>query len=386
MAEKIKTRIQMAHLLHERMNKSYSTLFEKQELEPDTTLVKTYLKEAHLPENSSGDKTFDTIKRVFSFETLRKDLGFSVRRTEEEYFYQVDAFFKREPVSIYLDATNTRFWILHSMNSSIALDNLLESIVSMTPLLDNAWIPTHLLEAVAKFGNFRGLGLDYDRRFLPDVDFESDSTPVEYLKMQLFGNKAADVLRILREEGAFPHETTLSKVKIKHWINNNSEFSIDDIKYDGKITARGTSFQSHIEIIQEIYGKYQHLITKVENEFALHWILSDNSLSLRGEPVNFIFERPIVNLKSFCKHLFDASEPFRLWGVPNFINDKFARVAAVDLHVGTRLMFEITSDFIRIFLPDGGCGNSIVRVYTNLQHYYDSLIKAQNGDERSVFE
>ena len=57
--------------------------------------------------------------------------------------------------------------------------------------------------------------------------------------MQLWGNKSADVFNVLRAHGAFPHETTLSKVKIKFSLDGeqNGNFSLDDIKYDGKITT-----------------------------------------------------------------------------------------------------------------------------------------------------
>jgi hypothetical protein len=241
---------------------------------------------------------------------------------------------------------------------------------------------------MSALGHFRGLNLDYDRRILPDVDFESEETPVEFLKMQLWGNKAHDVLRVLMDKDAFPHESTLSKVKIKHWLKDTADggFSIDDIKYDGKITARGTSFRSHIDVIQKIHSAYRELITRVEQKYQLRWREVDGRRSLSGEPINFAFERPISNLMSFCTHLFDAADPFRLWGVPVIIGEEYVRIAAVDLHVGSRLNFEITPEFIRVYLPEGGCGNSVVRVYTNLQHYYDSLIRAQDGDERSIFE
>lgn len=379
----------MGQALQERMNKTYSTLLDKQELEPDTTLVKSYLREVHLSEEATNDSVFNLAKDLFSEKQIQKRGEIRVRETEEEFFFLVDGIGRGgEQVTIYLDATNPRFWILHSMNSSILLDDLFDVLVSVTPLFDKTWIPTHLLARMAKFGHLRGLGLDYDRRVLPDVDFEANEKSVEFLKMQLWGNKASEILKVLSQENAFPHESTLSKVKIKHWKQDDdgTEFSIDDIKFDGKITARGTSFQCHLEIIDQIYTDYKKLISEVENKYQLRWLEIEERLVLSGEPLNFIFDRPITDIKLFCSHLFNAADPFRLWGIPSFIGTKFAKIAAVDLHVGSRLNFEITPEYIRVYLPKGSCGNSVIRVYTNLQHYYDALIQVQNGDEQSLFE
>jgi hypothetical protein len=47
--------------------------------------------------------------------------------------------------------------------------------------------------------------------------------------------------------------------------------------------------------------------------------------------------------------------------------------------VTNRITFEITPEFMRVYLPDGSCGNTIIRLYTNLQHYYDSLVVLAAG-------
>ena len=117
------------------------------------------------------------------------------------------------------------------------MDWMIQKLIKSSPELDRAWLSADFLEYISKLGSFRGLNLDYDRRMLfhPD-DSKSLKMPLEFLKMQLWGDKAAEVLRILRDKRAFPHETTLSKVKIKFWLdkNENGDFSLDDIKYDGK--------------------------------------------------------------------------------------------------------------------------------------------------------
>ena len=36
---------------------------------------------------------------------------------------------------------------------------------------------------------------------------------------------------------------------------------------------------------------------------------------------------------------------------------------------------------MRVYLLDGSCGNTIARLYTNLQHYYDSQVTIEWGRE-----
>jgi len=64
--------------------------------------------------------------------------------------------------------------------------------------------------------------------------------------------------------------------------------------------------------------------------------------------------------------------PFRLWGEAEIAADGIGSVEAVDLHVGQRLSIDVTVDGVRLYLPEGTCGNTIVRLVTNLQHRFDN--------------
>ena len=107
-------------------------------------------------------------------------------------------------------------------------------------------------------------------------------------------------------------------------------------------------------------------------------------MSISGEPVNILFPRPIVDLEIFCDRVFSCAEPFRLWGVPVRLSNDSYRVSAVDLHVGSEVTFEISPDWMRIYLPKGSCGNTVIRIFTNLQHHYDAQIEAVDGDGSNI--
>jgi len=179
-------------------------------------------------------------------------------------------------------------------------------------------------------------------------------------------------------------------VKVKHWLdrqNDENAFSLSDVKYDGKITARGTSFQSHISLVSNVSRDYSRNITEFETRFALHFEREQNGrITLTGEPLAVTFGRPIANMEVFLEKVFSGAAPFRLSGVPLNVRGQLYRVVAVDLHVSQTVTFEIAPEFMRVFLPRGSCGNTVARLYTNLQHYYDSTVELRTGGGVRVFE
>lgn len=386
----LRNRREMARALEEVMSHAYAQLEEEQRLQADTSLLKTYLVEAHV-EDPSHENVRQALVEAFRPGAMGAGLRSEVSEGEERFFYSVNILRQREEeATFYVDASDQRFWVLHTVARSTSADTLLRRAVSNNGRFDFAWLPMQLLEKTTQLGSFRGLGLDYDRRFIPDVDFEAPDAPVEFLKMQLWGNRAGDILRTLRQQGAFRNATTLSKVKIKHWLDRQADedlFSLDDVKYDGKITARGTSFQSHIGLVSSVYRTYADRVRQLERQFSISYDSHDHGrCRIGGEPISVTFSAPIADLEIFVASLFSTAHPFRLWGVPTRVGEGYFRVAAIDLHVSQRINFEITRTFMRIYLPDGSCGNTITRLYTNLQHYFDSSVEARAGDGGDVFE
>ena len=384
----IRSRQEMAQYIHDRMNKAYEDLTEDQKLEYEVNMAKVYLIEAHLAPDTPHDKVFGFLSNSLSEFQAQHGNEASARETDEERFFNAQIRAEDETVDFFIDASDPRFWLVHSMDKSKIIDPLLDKLASGGHELDKAWMPVQLLRHVAGLGVLRGLSLEFDRREIPDVDFEASGAPAEFLKMQLWGNKASKVLSILSHEEAFPHETTLSKVKVKNWANldDDSESTIDDIKYDGKITARGTSFHSHITLITDLYRKYSGKIREIESDYSISYDVEEQRLSVRGDPINIVFKKPIGDMDVFCRHVFSSANPFRIWGVPVKLNNRHTRVSGFDLHVGKRIDFEITPDYMRVYLPAGSCGNSVIRIITNLQHYYDSLVDAQNNEGRSLLD
>jgi hypothetical protein len=381
------TRRELAQHLEEVMSHAYAQLEERQRLEADTSLLKTYLVEAHRLRAADHDRTLQVIRETFIPDVLGARVEPQIHETEDERFFNVE-FGRRDDQSVlYVDASNPRFWLVHSTAKSNDVDPIIDKLVHNTNEFDHAWLPMQLLSRIAGFGSLRGLGLDYDRRPVPDVDFEEPDAPVQFLKIQLWGNRAQDVLRILQQQDAFPDATTLSKVKVKYFLDHLDEnFCLADIKYDGKVTGRGTSYQSYITLITNLYRDYAQRIEEYERRFMVKFTNHDNRVNIEGEPLNVRFTQPIPNLQKFCERVFSGSYPFRLMGVPIATGRKNFRVNAIDLHVGKRMTFEVSPEFMRVYLAPGGCGNSLARLYTNLQHHYNSQIEAVDGSEQLTFQ
>ncbi|MDQ3690974.1 MAG: hypothetical protein M3406_13265 [Chloroflexota bacterium] len=382
----------MANQLEERMVGTYASLRAEQGLRYESSLVKTYLVEARATDDTGPEAVRRFAAEIFGSPALGERItSRPMLDTEDETLLPVLAEVvinrRREDVLAYVDLSDPRFWLVHSMASSNATDFFIDRAVAAGPELDRAWLPANLLEAATRLGSFRGLNLSYDRREIPDIDFTEPNT-VEFLKMQLWGPVAATILEILRDQDVLRNQTTLSKVKVKYWLERGNEdvFSLDDIRYDGKVTARGTSFQSHIGIVSEVYRKYSAVVRNIERTYALVHSSEDTRLKVHGEPITFLIDPPIDDLGVFVNSVFSAGDPFRLWGVPVVLADDYVRVEAVDLHVGGTVRFEIAPEIIRMYLPSGSCGNSALRMYTNLQHHYRSLVTAVDSNGASVFE
>jgi hypothetical protein len=377
----------MVRLFTDRMAGAHEAIVERQHLDFRSTLLKSYVLEAHMPTNDLSPHEWTA--QVLAESAINEEQGLEVAPTEEEGLFSITAVVRGASIELLVDASSDRFWFVHSLSESTGVDQVLGTMIRSTPEFDRTWFSADFLERVTELGSFRGLGLDYDRRALGDLDPDEDGTgPVEFLKMQLWGTRARDVLQKLQEEDAFPSETSLSKVRL-HYSGPGDEtaYSLDDVKWDGKTTARGTSFDSHNDLLTTITRSYAGQIGHVEESFRL--VPGEDGRQFSGAPVHFQFARPIENVERFCAALFRSREPFRLWGAPaRSTGETTFRVHAVDLHVGRPLDIEVSANFMRVYLPGGGCGNSLLRLYANLQHYFDAKVRAidSNGEDAFAFQ
>jgi hypothetical protein len=46
--------------------------------------------------------------------------------------------------------------------------------------------------------------------------------------------------------------------------------------------------------------------------------------------------------------------------------------------MGQRLAVDVSHDWLRLFLPSEGCGNTVVRLVANLQHRFDANVRFED--------
>ncbi|EWG11610.1 hypothetical protein [Cytobacillus firmus] len=156
--------------------------------------------------------------------------------------------------------------------------------------------------------------------------------------------------------------------------DEDNKFIIDDIKYNGKLTAKGNSFSRHSRLVYELVNLYGGVIDKFES-----YALSFEEGYLAGNPFTITFSKKI-DPEKLVDLMFNGNEPFRLWGIEDETGNKQYRVYAVDIHngnMGNKLTFEITSDYIRVSLPKYSCGNTLLRLFANLNHYVDAMARLE---------
>ncbi|WP_144081562.1 hypothetical protein [Micromonospora wenchangensis] len=145
----------------------------------------------------------------------------------------------------------------------------------------------------------------------------------------------------------------------------------------GKFAVSGDSFELHSLFVSTVVDRYSRLVQLCEQK-ALGWESSgteEGGGNVVGGPVVILFSKPIPDLPNFLETLFSSRAPFRLWGIPEITSQGVAEVEAVDLHVGQRLRFDVGDLWMRIYLEQGSCGNTIARLVSNLQHRFDGALR-----------
>ena len=152
-----RTRRELGSMLEEVMNSAYSELHEHRKLRSKSNLVKTYLVEAHRLSGSKHTRVLNQLRS--SLRTpVAAEFTSRVLETDEEFLYTVKFRRRSGEISVFIDATDPRFWLAHSIDHSDDVDPIIRSVVAQAEELDFAWLPVQLLESISTMGLFRGLG------------------------------------------------------------------------------------------------------------------------------------------------------------------------------------------------------------------------------------
>lgn len=353
------------HSLENHMSKTYEKIKEDGQYEYGKNLVKTYLVE------SNHNDPVDFYNSLKNSQNGYKKIKLNLERIENSFFILTIS--KRENEAIfYLDTNNPRFWVLHTKSNVKDSDYLLNAIIqpSMSHL-DNLWLEKNMLGQIykkhAKY--LKSIGIQY--RY-GDV-FPTDDVG-ETFTMRAHGSPSEKFLNLIKNNQEVSNYFAISSVGFKkesEWDNENElseDVTIEDVNYWGKFTVKGNSFYQHMEIVDDIETNYENTLKIIETEFNLCYTKS----KVLGSPICIELKKEISDIDAFIKVVFSSKEPFRLSGFSKRLDPGTALVAGLDLHNGDDFDLEITPEWMRMYLPEKACGNTILRFICNLQRYYDA--------------
>ena len=276
-------------------------------------------------------------------------------------------------LEFFLDISDKRFFTLHTNEKA---KNANDAISSLTDdhnhTFDNTWFYSDLLKKFSqKPGNqFKGFGVSYtNNTFAPDPE---DDFGIEDLRLNINGSLAEKVQKLIEEEPRVGRTIAYGLVRIRR---GRSPDSIqDDVHNNGYFAVkRGKSVQDHLQLVDSCKDEYAKMIQNIENSRIGAKKCGSKTL-ITCDTFNFDFKNEIKDVEFFISKMFNSAKPFKLWGLKSKIDKDYYRVTAVDLHAGGTINFDITKDMMRVGIYNHTCGNTILRLFTNLQIHYDSKI------------
>lgn len=276
----------------------------------------------------------------------------------------------------FLDTSDPRFFVLHTNEKSDDVGPIVRTLTKdRRYTFDNTWFHSGMLyNFTKKEGNaFNGFGVKYDNDTFLSDDYDCDSG-IDDLRIIINGSLAQRVLDIVDGEPGIKKTMAFNKVRIRRGQDSPSYSIQDDVTYDGYFSVkRGKSVQDHLHLVDACRDEYSKMVEHVEDT-SIGVKAVDGRTLVEGKSFDFEFGSPIEDLDLFIDKMFNSTEPFKLWGLKSKVRDGYYKITAVDLHAGTPISFDVADNLMRAYLFKGNCGNTILRLFTNLQIHYDSRI------------
>ena len=277
-----------------------------------------------------------------------------------------------DDVTLFVDSLDARFWLIHTSSRANAVLSRLGRAVWSSRDLDWCWFPAQLVRSMAAEGSPKWFRSD----FRGDDLLPTEGIVARRMRVQLEGDDPVDLLEQLGRSPKYQRAVALSALALE--VPNGRTGPIQEVaNYRGRFVARGDSFETHVGFVSRTLQKYSDIVHQVEARYPIRWDSSpDVGAIFTGDVVHIEFGQPVPSLEKFADGLFSSRDPFRLWAIPRWVSDRWIEAETVDLHVGTQIRMDMTPNYIRIYLPDSACGNSVVRLVANLQHRYDATVQS----------
>jgi hypothetical protein len=364
-------------MLEEQMRLYYHDVATAKKATFKTNRVKSHLIESHMSD-STPDGIAQRLRSLITQDAKGTDTVriINVETTQDDrLFVLTGASPKTDYVSrFYVDAADTRYWVVHSLDkSSVVRPKMTSLAAALGRGFDNVWFTVEMLAGSSRFGERRGVKVRFADYLRPSVR-DDDEPHADVFKMELRSADVEEQLAFLNDAIGSPFS---SRVALSASIirteddDDSSRFVLEDIYHNGHFSARGTSSAHHLDVVQGMKRTYANFIKDLEENRAVSWRGDRHS----GEVMLVTFQRPDIDAARLVAVLCSGRAPFNFWGVPVRIRDGHWRADLVDLHQGNAghmLQIEVSPRWLRLKLLEGGCGNAVTRLISQLQHGVDS--------------
>lgn len=275
-------------------------------------------------------------------------------------------------VSLFIDVLDPRFWLIHTTSAASQVQRLIRRTVWASRDLDSCWFPRDFLQGLQT----EGAPLWFKSDFQGDALLPTTGVAARTLRVRLEGDEADALFRVLVADERYRHAAALTSVATR-LSNDALGRNVELAHYRGRFVTLGDSFEMHVGFVSQAIQRYREIVDGIERRYRFSWKGSESEgATFDGEVLTIRLGQPIRDLDRFLDGLFSCRDPFRLWAVPRSISEYFVEVEAVDLHIGERFRMEIGPDNLRLLLPSSVCGNTVLRLLTNLQHGFDATVES----------
>lgn len=344
----------MLQIFGARLENTQSDLLEDTELEFGRNMLKTALIETNI-----------------SFEELRsRELAAEILEIDPELF-MIQTENTHGSGWLFLDTHDERFWTVFSLGDSQFFNSAVDELQrSDGGGLDRLWMPTGQIEQIGEMGKYEGIKISYGANDVFPDEFIDDNLLFSDLNINGSGKSAKRLYDTLKGTEDLDEFLALSRIKIRR--EEGSNWVRESVTNTGAFTTRGgNDISLHISTVESVKDIYSSLLKSIEDNHVIDAEQRDHGARSRGAPISIEFSKPIPDVEEFLSHVINARDPFRLMGHVRQTGPEAFKAEGVDAHNGDKISLEVSEQWMRLYLYDGACGNTALRLFTNIQQYYD---------------
>ncbi len=345
------------------------------------------LEEMIVPPKNDGGHTHKGRQRELKTYMLESNEGFPSRLESDGMLCEVeDTGLDRMKIlrvrrgeaatEFFLDMEDERFLRLHTNARAEDADMIVDALTrDGNHAFDNVWFHSAMLKRLAdRPGNsFKSFGASYSSRVFRPGEGKGEQEVADDLSLSNNGSPAK------KTQGAVESRRHVRRTAARggargmrgSWTDPHDPAQ-DGMRGAGYFAAkRGKSVRDHLRLVDACKDEYSRTIADIES-LRIGTSEVGGKMLAEGRPFDFVFPDGIEDHDLFIDRVFNSDMPFKLWGMKSVVRKGYYKILAVDLHTGSPMDFEIAKDFMRVYIFKGGCGNTLLRILTNLQLRHDA--------------